>query len=80
MAISILTTTDTGTGIVVVTTADGQTALGDFSYPENPPDGRSQAQWLIDCGNAALGIENDAPLGDGAPDASVSEDTTAVTG
>jgi len=80
MALSILSTTDTGTGITIVTTADGQTVAAQFSYPETPPDGRGQAQWLLDCGSAALGITNDPALGDGAPDASVEDNTFAVTG
>lgn len=80
MAASILSTTDTGTGIIVVITQDGAHPAGEFAYPETPPDGRAQAQWLLDCGNAALGITNDPALGDGAPDASVSDDTTTVLG
>jgi len=80
MAISILSTTDTGAGIVVVTTADGASPLADFSYPETPPDGRSQAQWLADCGAAALGLENEPALADGGPDTTVVDDTAAVLG
>jgi len=80
MAASILSTSDTGSGIVVVITTNGTTPAAQFSYPETPPDGRSQAQWLTDCGNAALGIDTDPALGDGAPDASVEDNTFAVTG
>jgi len=80
MAALVLSATDTGTGIVVVTTMDGLTPLASFEYPEAPPDGRSQPQWVIDCGNAALGITNDGTLGDAGPDASAADDTAAVVG
>ena len=77
---TLLSAVDTGTGILVQTSNDGISMADQFIYPQNPPDGRSQTQWVIDCGNAALGIANEPLLMNGGPDATVTDDSTAVTG